>query len=94
MTLLTRQIFAKLEQKILALAQRIILVTARRNTALGAVRDASELLRPLLDGGHSAVAGEILSTMKAAGYDVRETDPFDSAQRVFPIGGPTGAPIV
>jgi len=77
---------------------------------LGAVRDASELLRPLLDGGHSAVAGrlagalrhvgraepaaEILSTMKAAGYDVRETDPFDAAQRVFSIAEPTDAPIV
>jgi len=77
---------------------------------LGAVRDASEILRPLLDGGHSAVAGrlagalrhvgrvelavEILSTMKAAGYDVRETDPFDAAQRVFSIGEPTDAPIL
>jgi len=77
---------------------------------LGAVRDASELLRPLLDGGHSAVAGrlagalrhvgrfelavEILSTMKAAGYDVRETNPFDAAQRVFSIVEPADAPIV
>ncbi len=77
---------------------------------LGAVRDASELLRPLLDGGHSAVAGrlagalrhvgrfelavEVLSTMKAAGYDVRETNPFDAAQRVFSIVEPTDAPIV
>ncbi len=77
---------------------------------LGAVRDAPELLRPLLDGGRSAVAGrlagalrhlgrvelavEILSTMKAAGYDVRETDPLDAAQRVFSIAEPTDAPIV
>src|SRR5580658_2122348 len=71
---------------------------------LGAIRDASELLRPLLDGGHSAVAGrhvgrvelavEILSTMKSAGYDVRETDPFDASQRVFSIAEPTDAPIV
>jgi hypothetical protein len=59
---------------------------------LTSIRDASELLRQLLDGGHSAIAGrlvgalrrvgreelaeEILSTMKTAGYDVRETDPF------------------
>jgi hypothetical protein len=62
---------------------------------LAGIRDASELLRPLLDGGHSSIAGrlagalrrvgraeqagEILSAMKAAGYDVRETDPFDVA---------------
>lgn len=60
--------------------------------ALGSVADASEVLRPLLAGGHSAVAGrlagafrrigreafadEILATMRAAEYDVRETDPF------------------
>jgi hypothetical protein len=66
---------------------------------LASVRDASELLRPLLDGGHSAIAGrlagalrrvsravqadEILSTMKAAGYDVRESDPFDSSSTVW-----------
>jgi len=77
---------------------------------LGAVRDASEILRPLLDGGHSAVAGrlagalrhvgrvelavEILTTMKAAGYDVREIDPFDAAPRVFSIAEPKDAPIV
>ena len=77
---------------------------------LAGIRDASELLRPLLDGGHSAIAGrlagalrrvgraqqagEILSAMKAAGYDVRETDPFEVAQRVFAIGGAAEAPIV
>ncbi len=60
--------------------------------ALSIVRDASEVLEPLLEGGHSTIAGrlsgafrsigrdqladEILSTMRAAGYDVRETDPF------------------
>ena len=77
---------------------------------LARVRDASELLRPLLDGGHSAVAGrlvgalrrvgqaeradEILSTMKAAGYDVRESDPFETVERVFAIGRAVDAPIV
>ena len=60
---------------------------------LASLRDASELLRRLLDGGHSVVAGrlagalrrlgrpdaadEIITTMKAAGYDVRESDPFE-----------------
>jgi fido (protein-threonine AMPylation protein) len=60
--------------------------------ALGSVQDASDVLRPLLAGGHSVVAGrlagafrrigrkdvadEVLRTMRVAGYDVREADPF------------------
>ena len=60
--------------------------------ALAMIRDASDVLAVLLAGGHSTVAGrlagafrnigrdrigdEILKTMKSAGYDVRETDPF------------------
>jgi fido (protein-threonine AMPylation protein) len=63
-------------------------------TALSMIRDASELLGPLLDGGHSAKAGriasamrnigrkkiadEIIKTMRKAGYDIRENDPFES----------------
>jgi len=63
---------------------------------LSGIRDASDILGYLLDGGHSAVAGrlagafrriglaevadEILRTMKTAGYDVRETDPFTPKQ--------------
>jgi len=61
--------------------------------ALAMVRDASGLLARLLDGGHSRIAGrlagafrnsgrerladEILKTMTTAGYDVRESDPFN-----------------
>ncbi len=76
---------------------------------LSRIRDASEVLTPLLDGGHSAIAGrlagafrridraevaeEILSAMKAAGYDVRETDPFTPQQR-FGVVNPSVAPIV
>lgn len=57
------------------------------------VRDGSDLLALLLDGGHSVVAGrlagafrnigndrladEIVQTMRAVGYDTRETDPFE-----------------
>jgi hypothetical protein len=57
------------------------------------VKDASGVLAKLLDGGKSVVAGrltgafrnigndkianEIIKTMKAAGYDVRESDPFE-----------------
>lgn len=60
--------------------------------ALAMIRDASDVLAVLLEGGHSTVAGrlagalrnigrdriadEIIKTMKSAGYDVRETDPF------------------
>lgn len=60
--------------------------------ALSMVRDVSGLLARLLEGGRSTIAGrlagafrnggrgrladEIVKTMAAAGYDVRETDPF------------------
>jgi Fic/DOC family len=59
---------------------------------MATVRDASDVLAVLLAGGHSTIAGrlagafrnvcqpriadEIVRTMEAAGYDVRETDPF------------------
>lgn len=65
-------------------------------TALSLVRDASEILSELLAGGHSTIAGrlagafrnigrdrianEIIQTMSIAGYDVRETDPFEEEQ--------------
>lgn len=61
--------------------------------ALSMISDASEVLEQLLEGGHSSIAGrlagafrnigrnqiadEIMSTMRAAGYDLRETDPFE-----------------
>jgi len=61
--------------------------------ALAMVRDGSGLLARLLEGGHSKIAGrlagafrnngrdriadEIVKTMSAAGYVVRENDPFD-----------------
>jgi hypothetical protein len=56
----------------------------------------SDLLRLLLNGGHSSKAGclagalqqlgrsgmadEILGAMKSAGYDVRESNPFEASQ--------------
>lgn len=62
--------------------------------ALSMVRDASEVLDRLLEGGHSTIAGrlagafrnigreriadDITNTMRAAGYDVRENDPFET----------------
>jgi hypothetical protein len=61
--------------------------------ALAQIRDASDLSRPLLEGGRSVVAGrlvgalravgrtaiadEVFETMRTAGYDVRESNPFD-----------------
>lgn len=61
-------------------------------TVLSLIRDASELLPILLDNGHTTISGrlagafrninkdkiadQITDTMKSAGYDVREEDPF------------------
>ena len=69
---------------------------AEAQIVLSGVRDAGDVLGRLLDGGHSAVAGrlagafrrigraamadEMLRVMKGAGYDVRESDPFEPAQ--------------
>jgi len=66
--------------------------------ALASIRDASELLNVLLEGGRSTIAGrlvgalrsigrekiadDILTTMRAAGYTVAETDPFEDDIRV------------
>lgn len=63
--------------------------------ALASIRDASELLGPLLAGGHSVVAGrlagalvdvgkprmadELVAAMEAAGYEVRPSSPFEEA---------------
>ena len=63
---------------------------------MASLADTSDLLRLLLNGGHSSKAGylakafrqtgrpdlaeEILSTMKGAGYDVREGSPFEAGQ--------------
>ncbi|HXM95231.1 MAG TPA: DUF1488 family protein [Candidatus Dormibacteraeota bacterium] len=63
---------------------------------LASLEDASDLLRLLLNGGHSAKAGylagafrqtgrpeladEIVRAMKSAGYDVRERNPFEAGQ--------------
>jgi len=66
--------------------------TTDARTCLALVKDASILLSKLLEGGHSLIAGRlvgafrnigkariadnILKTMRSAGYDVREDDPF------------------
>ena len=77
---------------------------------LGGIRDTSQLLRILLDGGRSVVAGrisgalrrlgrapdadDILKTMKSAGYAVRETDPFAQSQPMLDPMRARAAPIV
>ena len=64
-------------------------------TALAMISDASEVLERLLEGGHSTIAGrlagafrnigrdnladDIVNTMKAAGYEIRENDPLETA---------------
>lgn len=77
--------------------------------ALASIHDASEVLRRLLDGGHSIVAGrlasafrsvnrfeiadEIITTMRAAGHPVRESNPFVPQQALSPLPT-TEVPIV
>lgn len=72
--------------------------------ALASVEDVSELLRPLLDGGHVHIAGrlaggmraigranvadEILATMGSANMTVQETQPFEVAPTPLPAGRP------
>jgi Fic/DOC family len=69
-------------------------------TALALVKSSSDILGPLLEGEHSKIAGrlagafrnigrdriadEILATMKAADFYVREIDPFE--KKLPPIG--------
>ena len=64
------------------------------------VKAAADVLALLLDGGHSVVAGrlagafrnagrarfadDIVKTMEAGGYTVRETDPIDDTPRIMP----------
>jgi hypothetical protein len=76
---------------------------------MASIADASDLLRLLLNGGHSAKAGylakafrqtgrveladEILRAMKGAGYDVRESSPFEAGQ-IFSGPSRPAAPIV
>jgi fido (protein-threonine AMPylation protein) len=76
---------------------------------MASLADASDLLRLLLNGGHSAKAGylakafrqtwrgdfadEILGAMKGAGYDVRESSPFEAGHIFRSLRRPA-APIV
>ena len=76
---------------------------------MASLTDASDLLRLLLNGGHSSKAGylakafrqtgraeladEILRAMKGAGYDVRESSPFEAGQ-VFRKWSRPASPIV
>jgi fido (protein-threonine AMPylation protein) len=65
---------------------------------LAGIRDASDMLSRLLEGGHSTIAGrlvgafrhigraeiadEITASMKAAGYAIRETNPFTGQEPI------------
>jgi len=77
---------------------------------LAMVKDASVLLTKLLDGGHSVITGRLagafrnigndriadtlLKTMKSAGYDVREEDPFAEKLPENVIGVREASPYV
>lgn len=67
-------------------------------TCLAMISDSSEILPMLLNGGHTAIAGrlagafrnigrekiadDIVKAMQAAGYNVRETDPFKTKPNI------------
>ena len=81
---------------------------AAAQAAMSMVRDGSTLVRKLLEGGHSVVAGRlagafrrvgrndvadaIVGAMESADYEVRETDPFADPTRTIRIDRPE-API-
>ena len=85
--------------------------TTRRDAraVLPIIRDASGLLRRLLEGGHTVIAGrlagafrnmgrdriadDIVKTMTAAGYAVRENDPFTDKPSLV-IGARETSPYV
>jgi hypothetical protein len=82
---------------------------AEARATLAMIRDASDVLAILLEGGHSVIAGrlagafrnigrgriadEIISTMRSASYDVRETDPFQKPAP-FTFTAPEPSPYV
>ena len=77
--------------------------------ALAMIKDSSDVLGLLLDGGHSTIAGrlagafrnigqvkiadDILKTMQKAGYVVREIDPFESSTSIV-LGAREVSPYV
>ncbi len=78
-------------------------------TALSLIRDASEVLPVLLENGHSTLAGrlagafrnigrdriadQIIETLKQAGYDSREEDPFKDKLKIT-LSGREHSPYV
>jgi len=74
-------------------AQSFLQNPTNMRTALSMISDASSVLEQLLEGGHSTIAGrlagafrnigrgqisdDIISTMRMAGYQIRESDPFE-----------------
>jgi hypothetical protein len=66
---------------------------------LSMISDASEILHKLIEGGHStvagrlagairnigknAIAGNIIATMRAAGYGITENDPFNEKPAII-----------
>jgi len=99
------RIFAKIPALVSCSSSYFIQHSTDARVLLATVRDASEILPILLEGGHSTIAGrlsgafrhvgqdriaeDIKKTMSAAGYDVRETDPFELEVKLPFIGRAT-----
>ncbi len=78
-------------------------------SVLASVKESSLLLEILLEGGHSSIAGrlagafrnignskianDIVATMRAAGYVIREENPFDKSLPEFPLRKETPAAV-
>jgi fido (protein-threonine AMPylation protein) len=77
------------------------------HVVLAGIKDSSEILGPLLEGGHTVVAGrlasaftrigrkeianEIIKAMKSAGYPVKPADPFSEKQSLRVLRSDTPA---
>lgn len=102
-----REIVEKDNLRIFSLTASLLYVSPRffvqhpidAKAALAMVRDSSEILHALLEGGHSTIAGrlcgafrnigyeriadDINKTMLTAGYNIRENDPFTTETPFF-----------
>ncbi len=92
------KLFAKIPALIACSPSFFILYPTDARTLLASIQDASEILPTLLEGGHTTIAGRLMGafnnigqnriaedikkTMSAAGYDIREQDPFESEFKV------------
>lgn len=103
----TKDIEVKEGIRLMSISAALVSCSARQflsnpiemRSALSTISEASEVLRKLLDGSHSKVAGRlagafrnigrdktadtIVETMRAAGYTVNESDPFETSSTIL-----------